>query len=245
MPLGLSSLAMPIDNLKAASPRSGGVYGIAVHQTGESIVEEAIKKGVDPLQHAIAYYDSPGAYYAHYVVGHDGTIAQITDEGLKAPHIGFLREDHDAFLDGSWASRLPDALVTRWRARWPDFKSPADLFPGPSPNDVYVGVEMLPLSGDLSSRASWLPTARFTEAQHRAVKALALDIAARWGLPEEWWTGGRLVGHEDVNPLERHTTDPAACWDPGYLRDEPWFDFDWLRMEIINDASIRAAPDGQ
>lgn len=243
---GLSPLAHPIAQLRSGSPRSQPVWGVAVHTTGESIVDQARTHNADPLEYAASYYEQPDAYYPHYVVGYDGSILQVADETVRALHIGMKAADHDAFLDGSWTGQLPADLVARWQTQWPEHKHPAGLFSGPSPNEVYIGVEMLPLVvGVEQAPASWLKGARFTEAQHQAMAALAVDIAARWEFPPSWWTTGRLVGHEDVNPIERHTQNPAAGWDPGWLRPEPWFDFGWLRGRIasLSPSGGEATPD--
>src|SRR5581483_11667953 len=127
-------------------------------------------------------------------------------------------------------------VVALWKARWPDFKSPAHLFPGPSPNQVYVGIEMIPLTGAAAQPAPLLSNdvaRKYTDAQHQAVARLIADVAARWSLaldeicdPKK----GRLVGHEDLNPVER--SDAGGGWDPGALRDVARFDWDYLRTQI-------------
>lgn len=74
------------------------------------------------------------------------------------------------------------------------------------------------------------PGLRFTTAQHNAVAALGKDLAARHGWPADWHKTGRLVGHEDVDPLNR--SDKIGGWDPGWLRSRPYFDFAYVRQLI-------------
>jgi hypothetical protein len=73
---------------------------------------------------------------------------------------------------------------------------------------------------------------RFTRAQHDTVAAPAIDIVDRNGWPsgEEWWRTPRLLGHEDLKPISRH--DKGGGWDPGYLRDEPYFDWSYVYQRI-------------
>ncbi len=237
---GRSSLASGFSG-RAGAPREGAVYGVAVHTTGSGVVDVAAKQSRDPLDYTVhVVYENPDNFCAHYVVGWDGTVWQVMDETLKAQHIGFLPNDRESFLDGSWvdelASKEPQRpnVPTLWKARWPSFKSPAHLFPGPSPNQVYVGIEMIPLTGAVGQPAPLISNGvarKYTDAQHQTVAKLIADIAARWNLPDEIWdaSSGRLVGHEDVNPLERSVA--SGGWDPGALRDVPQFDWDYVRAQ--------------
>jgi hypothetical protein len=76
------------------------------------------------------------------------------------------------------------------------------------------------------------PGLRFTKAQHDSVARLAVDVARRnhWPANEEWWRSPRLLGHEDLTPITRK--DSKGGWDPGYLRERPYFDWDYVYTEI-------------
>lgn len=224
---GLSPLAHLVDHLNKLTDRTEPVFGVVVHQTGSGIVDEAIKKKKDPLEYAVAYYQKPDSYSPHYVVGYDGTIIQIADEHGKAQHVGFASEDRAAYLDGTWEAKLPVDLVKLWHEKWTK-KSPAHLFPGPSVNNVYVGIEMIPIVN--GNAPVWFGKGRYTLKQHQAIVDLSRDISERWSFPSGWQRSGRLVGHEDVNPIQRHVK--SGGWDPGALRREPWFDFEWVRKRI-------------
>lgn len=249
---GQSSLASGFSK-RGGEARQGTVFGIAVHTTGSGVVDVSAKKSRDPLEYTVHdVYENPDNYCAHYVVGWDGTIWQVMDENLRAQHIGFPANDREAFLDGSWEQHLAgegkSKVAALWKARWTNFKSPAHLFPGPSPNQVYVGIEMIPLTGGDSQPAPLMSNniaRKYTDAQHQSVGRLIADIAARWGLPlgEVCDPGkGRLVAHEDVNPVER--SDAGGGWDPGALRDVPRFDWDYLRQQVQAAASAPAADAG-
>lgn len=141
-----SSLAVQAVRQRDVDDRTRPVFGVAVHTTGSGIVNLARRLKVDPLEKAVAYYENPDNYFPAYVIGYDGTIIQIADEKERAQHIGF--EQRSSYLDGSWKTRVPPEVVTMWKARWPQFKSPAHLFPGSSPNNCVVPETRL-LSADL------------------------------------------------------------------------------------------------
>lgn len=209
--------------------RTAAIFGIAVHQTGSGEVEAALAHGADPLEYLADYYLKPDSYCAHYVIGWDGEIVQVVPDDEDAQHIGFAPADRARFLDGSWESAVSGKTVQLWKSQWTAFKSPAHLFPGPSPNNVYVGMELVPIVAGARAQPM-APGQLFTAAQHEACAELAADIATRHSLPPGWQLANRLVCHEDVNPIQR--SQSAGGWDPGFLRDQPWFDMRWVRTHI-------------
>jgi len=228
MPPGLSSKATHTDLRQDLQPRQSPVYGLCVHTCGEGIIDDATHHGVDPLEYVVAHYLTPGEFAGHYVINYDGHIVQVADENSKAQHVGLTPADHANLLTDGWISLTPAKVVAAWKKAWPGTKAPAFLFPGPSANQVYVGAEMLPLPSP-NYLKQWKPAydgARYTQAQHDAVAALAADIASRWSLPSRWQTTSRLLGHEDLNPIQR------PGWDPGALRDSPWFDYVRVKKAI-------------
>lgn len=128
-----------------------------------------------------------------------------------------------------------------------------ELLPGTrTVNSCYVRVECVPcvfhsddglVTGD--GVEPMRPGLRFTRAQHDTVAALAVDVARRNGWPEgkTWWRTSRLVGHEDLTPISRH--DRNGGWDPGGLRDDPYFDWEYVyeRISSIVQTS-RSGPTG-
>lgn len=229
--LATHQVPVPRDTIDRSSP----VYGVAVHCTGSGIVTKALKKARDPFEYAVEYYGSAkfAPYFAHYCIGFNGEIAQVADEHENAQHVGFPPSERAAFLDGTWADLLPGLpgrqVVKRWRQRWPSVKSPAHLFPGSSPNQVYVGVELLVWQAGCAG----MPIdsgGLYTLAQYRALADLAHDIGRRWEFPAGWYRTGRLCTHEDLNPLQRSAQ--GQCWDPGVMRDRPWFNWDRLASAL-------------
>lgn len=219
-----SDLATQIKRLRDVDDRTAPVFGFCIHQTGSGIVDLAIKKGVSPLEKAVAYYSDPDSYFAHYVIDYSGQIVQIADEKEKAQHVGF--KDRQLYLSGEWEKKVAPITVQKWKERWPKYKTPAHLFPGNSPNNVYVGAELLPITKNIDAEPMYKGSL-YTLAQHQAVVMLAKDVAERWSLPPGWHEGPRLVTHEDLTPVSR--SNKNGGWDPGYLKNNPWFDMDWVR----------------
>jgi N-acetyl-anhydromuramyl-L-alanine amidase AmpD len=87
------------------------------------------------------------------------------------------------------------------------------------------------------------PGLRFTKAQHETIARLAWDIAHRnaWPSNERWWRSPRLLGHEDITPLSRH--DKNGGWDPGALREKPFFDWKYVYdyLEGLRSGDIAAS----
>ena len=220
---GSSELAVPVHGgFKVWPERSRHVFGVVAHTTG-NCQAEADRAKTSRLEWVLGYYQDPDSYGPHYVIDLDGAIYQVSDEHEKAAHVGFGEAHRQLFLSGKWRSMLAPVTVNRWLERW-SLPSPAHLFPGPSVNDVYIGVEMLPIEPDP------VMGLRYTGAQHKSLAMLCADIAERWGFPMGWWNTGRLVGHEDVNPFDR--SNKGGGWDPGALRKTPWFDWVWVKTEI-------------
>lgn len=199
-------------------------YGVCVHTTGSGVPKAAAQKRVDPLEVAVRYYTQPGSVFPHYVIGYAGQITQIADESLRARHAAIEGADRVLYQDGGWRGRVAAPTLARWKARWPEAKSPLDLFPPGSPNECYLGVEVIPSLGQLTDGGL------FNDQQYRALGALLDDVCSRYGVSLQ---GSRILGHEDLEPLQRWTA--TGGWDPGFLRAKP--DFEWSRIP-------RSAPQG-
>jgi hypothetical protein len=226
-----SSLATQVKDLVPDKPRGRPVFGLVVHTTGRGICEQAMKHGVDVLEHAVAYYRA-APYSAHYVIGYDGEIVQITADDRRVPHVGVSAEERKLYLSGLWVKerRLAVMPLKLWRGRWGYGKSPQHLFPGPSVNGDYVGVELPPLRDPpIIGRMQGL---WYTAKQHVAVARLADDLRKRHGWPTfpTQLPCPRLLGHEDLDAFGRW--DKGGGWDPGALRAAPRFDWNLVEGEL-------------
>lgn len=218
----LCSFATHVIDLVPDRPRARAVFGLAVHTSSRTIVRRAERRGEEVLEHVVGYYQA-ARYSAHYVGGWDGTLVQLTPDDRMVPHIGVSADERRRYLDGRWRTdaRLRASSIDRWRLRWSGRSSPQHLFPGPSANGVYVGIELPPLITP-TAEGLW-----YTDEQHALVARLFTDLAERHG-----WDGvdaaphPRLLGHEDLDAYGRW--DPGGGWDPGALRATPRFD--WSRV---------------
>ena len=225
----------PLAAVRAGSPfaashgkRKEPVYGLVVHTTGSGVPAKALKNRRGALETAVEIYER-GPNAAHYVIAHDGVIAQILPDDVIGWHVGGGAAKREQYLSGAWEQACAPAAVAAWKRAWPGVKSPQHLFPGTSVNAIYVGVELIPTIKGLGTPS---PTSGgvFTEKQYLALVALGTDLAQRHGWPALWARTPRLVGHEDVGLLDRH--DAGGGWDPGTLREHPVFDFERVRKAL-------------
>lgn len=237
-----SRLAVHVANMR--DPALGverNVFGYLLHTTGRGITDKARKLNRSPLDVALDYYRSSqnganGYTWGgpSYVIDHDGEIYQLAPDNVKTAHAGDHSEKYPTgtrafYLDGTWEHLCAAEVVAQWREKWPAKKHPYSLFPSTSPNADYVGVEMIPI-GDGFGGKPRAPGLLFTQRQHDAAIALGKDLAERHSFALGWAKTGRLVGHEDVDPLNR--CDGHGGWDPGWLRRYPYFDFGYVRAGL-------------
>lgn len=217
---------------KLSNPRVP--WGFLLHTTGGGVTAKAKREHSKPIDVALKIYvnyqNGAAGYFwggPNYVIDHDGTAYQIAPDECRTEHAG--SNNRMLYHTGSWVNRVPPEVVAQWSKRWPKYKHPYAMFPSISPNIDYIGCEMIPV-GDGFGGAPMAPGLRFTKAQHDTAVALGKDLGARHGWPDGWWNGGRLLGHEDVDPIERH--DALGGWDPGSMRAAPFFDFAYVRKGI-------------
>jgi hypothetical protein len=208
-------------------------WGVMLHTTGGGVTSKARKEGKTPLDVALEIYikaqnGSNGYFWGgpNYVIDLDGSIHQIAPDEAQTEHGGGL--NREAYRSGSWTSRVSPETVRQWRRQWPGIEHPYKLFPSFSPNTDFIGVEMIPIGNGFGG-PPMAPGLRFSRKQHDAAIALGRDLANRFGWPADW-ASTRLLGHEDVDPIERY--DPKGGWDPGWLREAPYFDFDYVRRAL-------------
>ena len=261
----VASAADPqFDGTKRPIDWQGRVYGLVVHSTGSSLPAGARAQGVAQITHAVDWYVNrrPGTHYVNGWLGVDGgELVQVANEHVQVPGVGVTNAkepDKDQRLSieaGRFESDLPPVMVRLWRARWPGVADSLALLPHTrTANSCYVHVECIPcvfhspdelITGE--GVEPMRPGLRYTTAQHDAVIALAVDVASRngWPLDETWWRTPRLLGHEDLTPISRFVS--SGGWDPGALRDDPWFDWEYVYEGIANSGTtnpIDAIVDG-
>jgi len=234
--------------LRIPKPRETGkremTIGLCVHVTGVGIYAGK-RTEKQALDRALDIYAGKNAPFAHYVIGRDGTLYQIADDAMRAWHAGIDREQRGIYSSGAWRRKVSSDVYAAWRQSFPTFDDPLDLVRGRDPNDVYVSVEL-----QSGPRSSDVPT----DEQYVKLRDLILDVWDDFDLPKwsKWdgtpWIGfwpmmrreGRLVGHEDVEPLER--TNRSGGWDPGALARGGFLRparFDWERLFTLLEQASR------
>lgn len=88
--------------------------------------------------------------------------------------------------------------------RWPVLDSPVHFDADPDPNNYSIGIETLGVG------ASSPDPKVYTPQMYGALRTLVEDLSLRYGIPLE---KGRVLGHEDVNPIARFGWDPGAGFD--------------------------------
>lgn len=235
MTLSYSPLAKKVQGVRPiADARIRDPWGLLIHTTGRGVPEHAKKNKTRPIDVAIKTYinsqnGSNGYFWGGptYICDHDGSFYQLSPEEVQTNHCG-APGVRTKYLSGSWISLCHPSAIAAWHSQWgPKYRSPYHLFPATSPNVNYVGVEMIPCGAGFGEPMAGL---LFTQAQHDAIVDLARDIGQRHQWPNGWHRGPRLVGHEDVDILNR--MDKNGGWDPGFLREKPYFNFTYVRNRI-------------
>jgi hypothetical protein len=215
-----SPLAVAGGTLRRSQPRTLPVYGLCVHTTGSGPATKAKARRTSPLVLALEYYLQGNEGYPHYVIDYDGSIHAVCDEGHVAWHAGWYARGGK----GRWASwTAPTWWSSIWR-QW-NVATPAALLPpqATDPNSVYIGVELL------ADTSGW----GFTNPQYDALARLVVDVFRRHGVPLSPPPNPHLLGHEDLEPVDRANADGG--WDPGAHRRVPKFSWSglWSRIQAL------------
>jgi len=88
--------------------------------------------------------------------------------------------------------------------RWPGQDLPVNYTVDHDPNRYAIGIETMGFGGPKPNPAVYPP------AMYVTLDRLLADLSAKYGIPRQ---KGRIVGHEDVNPIERFGWDPNAGFD--------------------------------
>jgi hypothetical protein len=198
---------------------AGPIWGICVHTTGRGIPKLARKRHEKPMETAIRYYSDTSSPCPHYVIDGLGVVEQITSTTLVAPHIGVSAKEREDMLDGDWIAHPSDHALELWRAKWKGYESPQHLFPTRSPNASYIGIELIPqIEEDANGEL-------FTAPQYSALAIFVARVAEIHKIDTS--DQRKLLGHEDLDPYGRW--DSRGGWDPGALRDKPYFRWDRVK----------------
>ncbi|MDP3910583.1 MAG: N-acetylmuramoyl-L-alanine amidase [Gemmatimonadales bacterium] len=166
-------------------------------------------------------------FYGHVLVDGAGAPHWLAPVDRVAWHTAPLADFYATDRWRLWArppgegwtrhGRDPARVWDWWDARWPGVESPRLLATGRQPNDVSIGVDLLPtVDGE------------FTPCQMQAANRLVLDLCCDHDVPH---LRGYVLGHEDVDPCGRGAVRRRGIiygvpWDPG-----PRLDWTLLGLE--------------
>lgn len=160
--------------------------GVVIHTTGRGLLASAQKIGGPLGQAAVKWYkNTQFSYFGAYLIDHEGNVFELAPLNKLTFH----------------SADIKGTTLPWWHARWPSFKSPIDLLGTTHINSYTVGIDLLPTSN-----------ATYTDKQHIALRNLIRYLANKYGFPISRQT---ILGHEDVDPVARSTTDKKSGWDPG------------------------------
>lgn len=224
------------DPFDTGQVRKVPVYGVTLHTTGSGLPSKALAAGQDPFQAGIDYYRK--SMGPTYLIGwKPGQIAAIArDESVVTWHAGESDPTKwNALKSGAWRSMVSPATVQFFAKVWGD-KNPLStdgttrfsVIPTAYANNSTIGVEIIPVTpgGSTLWERPMRPGLRFTQWQHDAARALAADLARRHNWPAGW-QDTRIMGHEAMNPIDRH--DAGGGWDPGWMRAAPYIDMNYIK----------------
>jgi N-acetyl-anhydromuramyl-L-alanine amidase AmpD len=179
----------------------------------------------------------------HYLIDKAGLIYQFVDEKNQAWHAGIKTDAQKLynnlpaadwrkylmyfswynypagtkFVDGNRNPTTKANAVFAVRpgmAEWPDYDyfktrwgssaTPINYATSKRPNAYSVGIELLSFGAKTASAAAYTP------AMYASLKTLVTDICGRNNIPQ---AKGNVVGHEDVNPVQRWGWDPNKGFD--------------------------------
>lgn len=120
-------------------------------------------------------------------------------DGNLAPVSGGVTPTFVARADGSaWPE------FDYFFSRWPGADLPVNFAADPDPNNYAIGIETLGFGSKKSD-----PNV-YTDAMYKKLGELTRNLSAKYNIP---CVKGRIVGHEDVAPVERFGWDPNTGFD--------------------------------
>lgn len=88
--------------------------------------------------------------------------------------------------------------------RWPDLETPVNFEVDSGPNNYSIGIEILSIGSKTQSKKA------YSDEMYKALSRSIRNLSDKYGIPK---AKGRIVGHEDVNPIARFGWDPNSGFD--------------------------------
>lgn len=161
----------------------------AWHAGVDSSTGKLYRKGKDVWQRYLRYF---GWYHRYpgdalYVDGDLKPVWDTTEAMFVARADGSSWPEYDYF-----------------GMRWPGAQVPVNFDVEPDPNNYAIGIETLGFGAETPD-----PNV-YPERMYARLRELVSNLSQKYQIPME---AGRVVGHEDVNPIGRFGWDPGAGFD--------------------------------
>lgn len=161
----------------------------AWHAGIESTVRALYRKGPAQWTRYLRYFAWYEGYPAdaRYVNGDLQPVRDKTEAVFVARADGLPWSEYDYFF-----------------ARWPGAERPVNYDVDPDPNNYSIGIETLGLGAKTADPETYTP------AMYASLRTLVADLSQKYEIP---MVKGRIIGHEDVNPVNRFGWDPSSGFD--------------------------------
>ncbi len=161
----------------------------AFHAGIESVVRRLYGQGPQVWRRHLKYYK----WYTGYGKGAifvDGDLQPVWD---KTEAVFVTRADGQPWPQYKYVD-----------TRWPNDEAPINFAVHQDPNDYSIGIETLGFGATKPSKTAYTPE------MYATLQRLVTDLTQRHDIPMK---KGRVVGHEDVNPIGRFGWDPGQGFD--------------------------------
>ena len=155
-----------------------------------------IRKDVQPL------YAKPPATWRKYLFYFSWSNAYPSGSKFLDADLNPVPKSSAVFVQRADGSEWPnyDYFISRWGAT----AGPVNYNVDKRPNAYSVGIEMLSVGAKTPSASVYTPE------MYASLRTLVADVCSRHGIPMR---KGTVLGHEDVNPIQRFGWDPNQGFD--------------------------------
>lgn len=161
----------------------------AFHAGINSSTRALYRKGLPVWTRYLRYFDWYKAYPEDAVFV-DGDIKPVWD---KTEALFVARRDG-----------TPWAQFDYFTSRWPGQDQPVNFTVDADPNNYSIGIECHGYGSTEKDETV------YTERMYSALDVLTRNLSDKYAIPRQ---KGRIVGHEDVNPITRFGWDPNSGFD--------------------------------
>lgn len=163
--------------------------GRAWHAGIEQDIRKLYRRGYDQWSQYLRYFDWYKGYPKNAVYL-DGNLKPVSQ---MARAVFVTTNECASWSDFRYFHR-------RWRGR----ELPVNFDIDSDPNNYSIGIELLTKGAKRKNKNA------YPRKMYRALNALLKNLSEKYGIPRK---KGRVIGHEDVNPIGRFGWDPNSGFD--------------------------------